>query len=88
MAIKNCGDIKAPSADGFNFGFRKKFWSTIKEDLVKAGDYFWETGIINKGCNASFVTLILKTSDVIGLGDLKPISLIGCYYKIISKILA
>ncbi|GKB90683.1 reverse transcriptase domain, reverse transcriptase zinc-binding domain protein [Tanacetum coccineum] len=43
---------------------------------------------ISRGCNASFVTIIPKVTDPIGLGDLRPISLIGCYYKIIAKILA
>ncbi|GJX34178.1 sodium/calcium exchanger NCL2-like protein [Tanacetum coccineum] len=43
---------------------------------------------ISRGCNASFVTIIPKVADPIGLGDFRPIILIGCYYKIISKILA
>ncbi|GJX47850.1 transposon TX1 [Tanacetum coccineum] len=41
-----------------------------------------------KGCNASFITIIPKVADPIGLGDFRPISLIGCYYKIIAKILS
>ncbi|GJU27326.1 cysteine-rich receptor-like protein kinase [Tanacetum coccineum] len=43
---------------------------------------------ISKGCNSSFVTIIPKVTDPIGLGDFHPISLIGCYYKIIAKVLA
>ncbi|GJR31069.1 retrotransposon protein, putative, ty1-copia subclass [Tanacetum coccineum] len=43
---------------------------------------------ISRGCNASFVTMIPKVADPIGLGDYRPISLIGCYYKIIAKMLA
>ncbi|GJZ96381.1 hypothetical protein Tco_0668715 [Tanacetum coccineum] len=43
---------------------------------------------ISRGCNSSFVTIIPKVSDPIGLGDFRPISLIGCYYKIIAKMLA
>ncbi|GJX06281.1 putative RNA-directed DNA polymerase, eukaryota, reverse transcriptase zinc-binding domain protein, partial [Tanacetum coccineum] len=42
---------------------------------------------ISKGCNSSFVTIIPKVTDPIGLGDFHPISLIGCYYKIIAKVL-
>ena len=51
-------------------------------------EWFWETGEISKGCNASFITLIPKVSDPIGLSDYRPISLIGSYYKIIAKMLA
>ena len=43
---------------------------------------------ISRGCNASFITIIPKNKDPIRLGDFRPISLIGCYYKIITKILA
>ncbi|GKC98247.1 hypothetical protein Tco_1168522 [Tanacetum coccineum] len=87
-AIKLCGSKKAPGPDGFNFGFLKRYWSIIRTDLMKAIKWFWNTGTISGGCNASFVTLIHKIQDPITLSDFRPISLIGCYYKIIAKILA
>lgn len=43
---------------------------------------------MSRGCNASFVSLIPKGNDPIGLKDFRPISLIGYYYKIVSKIMA
>nr|GEY75940.1 putative ribonuclease H protein At1g65750 family [Tanacetum cinerariifolium] len=43
---------------------------------------------ISSGCNASLVTIIPKVADPIALGDYHPISLIGCYYKIIANMLA
>lgn len=43
---------------------------------------------ISRGCNAAFVTIIPKVADLIGLGDSRPISHIGCYYKIIAKMLS
>lgn len=55
---------------------------------MRAIHWFWETAVISKGCNASFVTLIPKMADPIGLGDFRPISLIGSYYKIVAKVLA
>lgn len=56
--------------------------------LLVALKWFWRTGLISKGCNSSFVTLVPKCQDPIGLSDYRPISLIGCYYKIVAKILA
>ncbi|GJS50291.1 reverse transcriptase domain, reverse transcriptase zinc-binding domain protein [Tanacetum coccineum] len=41
--------------------------------------------MVSMGCNASFVTIIPKVPDPIGLGNFR---LIGCYYKIIAKLLA
>ena len=49
---------------------------------------FFISGSFLRGCNSSFISLIPKSSDPIGLNDFRPISLIGCYYKIISKMLA
>lgn len=40
------------------------------------------------GCNATFFTVILKIRDPKNVKDFRPISLIGCQYKIIGKLLA
>ncbi|XP_071736938.1 uncharacterized protein [Rutidosis leptorrhynchoides] len=45
-------------------------------------------GTISNGCNASFITLIPKVNDPLNFSNYRPISLIGSYYKIPSKILA
>ncbi|GJS23993.1 cysteine-rich receptor-like protein kinase [Tanacetum coccineum] len=79
---------KAPGPDGFNFKYIKQFWGIIKEDVLKAVSWFSEKAKISKGCNASFVTLVPKAVDPLGLGDFRPISIIGSIYKIIEKILA
>ncbi|XP_071740800.1 uncharacterized protein [Rutidosis leptorrhynchoides] len=47
-----------------------------------------DTGDISKGCNASFITFVPKKLEPIGLNDYRPISLIGCYYKIVAKLLS
>lgn len=49
---------------------------------------FHKTGRIVKGGNSSFVTLIPNKSDDIQLSEHRPISLIGCMYKIMIKVLA
>ncbi|XP_071687414.1 uncharacterized protein [Rutidosis leptorrhynchoides] len=50
----------------------------------------WEEdpGETSHGCNTSFVSLIPKKQDSVELGDYRPISLIGGYYKIIAKLLS
>ena len=87
-AIWECGSEKSPGPVGFNFKFIKKFWQTLKPDILHFLDEFYVNGIFLKGCNASFIALIPKVSDPQGLSDYKPISLIGCVYKIVSKLLA
>ncbi|XP_071694427.1 uncharacterized protein [Rutidosis leptorrhynchoides] len=51
-------------------------------------DGFNMRGEFLKGCNASFVTLVPKESDSISLSDFRPISLIGSFYKIVTKLLS
>ncbi|XP_071713279.1 uncharacterized protein [Rutidosis leptorrhynchoides] len=87
-AVHDCGSSKAPGPDGFNMLFFKKFWKIIKSDLIAAIQWFWEKGEISRGCNASFITLVPKKVDPLGLGDYRPISLIRSFYKIIAKILS
>ncbi|GJU94132.1 putative RNA-directed DNA polymerase, eukaryota, reverse transcriptase zinc-binding domain protein [Tanacetum coccineum] len=49
----------------------------------------WECGgTFPKGCNSSFIALIPKVIDAKFVSDFQPISLIGCQYKIIGKLLA
>ena len=42
---------------------------------------------INNGCNDSFVALVPKTKVPLGLRDFRPIHLMGCISKVISKVL-
>lgn len=50
--------------------------------------HFDKFGSLTCGCNSLFITLAPKIKDPSSIGDYRPISLIGCMYKIISEILA
>ncbi|GKA06851.1 RNA-directed DNA polymerase, eukaryota, reverse transcriptase zinc-binding domain protein [Tanacetum coccineum] len=50
-------------------------------------NYLFTCGEIPKGCNSTFIALILKNLDANMVKDFCPISLIGSIYKIIAKIL-
>ena len=51
-------------------------------------DDFFINGRFPKGSNASFIALIPKIINPQSLNDYRLISLIGCAYKIVSKVLA
>ncbi|GJZ86136.1 RNA-directed DNA polymerase, eukaryota, reverse transcriptase zinc-binding domain protein [Tanacetum coccineum] len=87
-AVWDCGIDKSPGPDGFTFGFYRRFWSTIENDVFEAVKYFFNSGAIPNGCNSSFIALIPKIPDANLVKDFRPISLIGSMYKIIAKILA
>ena len=87
-AVWACGGDKSPGLDGLNFNFIKQFWETLKPDFIIFFDEFFINGRFPKGSNASFIALIPKTNSPQSLNDYRPISLIGCVYKIMSKVLA
>jgi len=71
-----------------NFNFIKQFWQLLKLDILCFLDEFYVHGVFSRGCNASFIALIPKVADPRFLNDYRPISLIGCMYKIVAKLLA
>ncbi|KAJ9539002.1 hypothetical protein OSB04_031735 [Centaurea solstitialis] len=66
----------------------KKYWDQINDDVFGAVKYFESHPVINPGSNASFITLVPKVRDPLNLSEFRPINLIGCVTKIISKVLA
>nr|GEY33496.1 putative RNA-directed DNA polymerase, eukaryota, reverse transcriptase zinc-binding domain protein [Tanacetum cinerariifolium] len=86
--VWDCGTDKAPGPDGFTFGFYRRFWYRIDNDVYVAVKHFFICGEIPKGCNSSFIALIPKIPDANLVKYFRPISLIRSLYKIIAKILA
>lgn len=78
-ALEECGGDKAPSPDGFNFCFIKTGWDSLKDDLGVMLSEFHSRGRINKEMNATFLTLIPKVPNPVGLRDYRPISLVGVF---------
>nr|GEX60977.1 RNA-directed DNA polymerase, eukaryota [Tanacetum cinerariifolium] len=87
-AVWNCGVNKSLGPDVFTFEFFRRYWSFIGLDFCSAIDCFFESGNFPMGSNASFIALIPKVTDAKFVTDFRPISLIGCVYKVVTKILA
>nr|GEX20161.1 cysteine-rich receptor-like protein kinase [Tanacetum cinerariifolium] len=86
--VWDCETDKAPGPDGFTFGFYRRFWYLIDNDVYVSVKHFFIHGEIHKGCNSSFIALIPKIPNANLVNDFRPISLIGSLYRIIAKILA
>jgi len=87
-AIRQCGSTKSLGPDSYNFHFLKNNWEVVGPNIINVVLLFQEFGYIPRGCNASFITLVPKQENPFSLNDYRPISLVGCMYKILSKILA
>ena len=87
-AVWACGSDKSPGPDGFNFRFLKHFWNELKPEFLRFFSEFYVNAVFPKGLNSSFIALIPKIKDPQLISDFRPISLIGCVYKIIAKVLS
>nr|GEX76120.1 RNA-directed DNA polymerase, eukaryota, reverse transcriptase zinc-binding domain protein [Tanacetum cinerariifolium] len=88
VTIWNYGENKSPGPDVYTFEFFRRYWRFIGSDFCLAVECFFESGSFLKRNNSSFIALIPKVTDAKFVTDFGPISLIGCVYKVVTKILA
>nr|GEX79583.1 RNA-directed DNA polymerase, eukaryota [Tanacetum cinerariifolium] len=88
LAVWGCGENKSSGLDGFTFEFFRKFWVVVGPHFCTAVEWFFDHASFPIGCNSSFIALIPKSLEPKTVGDYRPISLIGCLYKVVTKILA
>ncbi|KAK2444918.1 hypothetical protein QL285_015908 [Trifolium repens] len=85
--VKGSDGSKSPGPDGFNFAFIKEFWELLKGDVRILFDQFHGNSCLPKSICSYFLTLIPKVASPQSLGDFRPISLLGCIYKLVAKVL-
>jgi hypothetical protein len=86
--IKSMPIDKAPGPDGFNGLFLKTCWETIKEDVYQLCFDFYEGKLNLDSINMGYITLIPKIQAPKDVGDYRPITLLNCVLKILTKLLA
>nr|GEX16358.1 RNA-directed DNA polymerase, eukaryota [Tanacetum cinerariifolium] len=84
--LENCGDNKSPGPHGYTFELFRRYWRFIGSDFCSAVKCFFESVSFSKGSNSPFIALIPKAMDAKFVTDFRPISLIGCVYKVVTKI--
>ena len=87
-AVSGLNVDKAPGPDGFPIAFWSFNWDFVKDEVMGFFKDFFQNDQFVKSLNATFLVLVPKGSTVKDLKDLRPISLVGSLYKILSKVLA
>ncbi|KAL4346365.1 hypothetical protein GQ457_17G012800 [Hibiscus cannabinus] len=87
-AISTADGSRAPSPDGFNLDFFKKFWPAVKHNVMDFFENFHEGTLVDVSINHSFISLIPKVSTPEKVDDFRPISLVGSLYKILTRVLS
>lgn len=73
------GDM-APSPNGFTLAFYKTCWEVIQMDLMLVIKDFAKKSFLDKGSNATYISLIPKKEGAGALVKFHPISLLGSTY--------
>nr|XP_025627922.1 uncharacterized protein LOC112721056 [Arachis hypogaea] len=86
-AVLDCESSKAPGSDGYNMNFIKQCWEEISQKFTAAVMGFFQSAKIPTNANVTWVTLAPKFVGANEIKDFRPISMVGCVYKVISKVL-
>lgn len=62
-AVFQLGALKAPGPDGFHGVFYQQSWETIKTDLLKLVQEFFETSVLDHRLNQTHIVLIPKVKN-------------------------
>ena len=86
--LKSVEANKSPGIDGLPYEFYQTFWDLIKGELIRVLAIMKNELILSESQNLAVITLQPKEGDTQKLSNWRPISLMCCDYKILSKIIA
>jgi hypothetical protein len=81
------GNRSAAGMDGINNCFIKKFWHLLRTPLHRYVTHCHETGTLSQSFKTASIKLIPKKGDASKLKNWRPISLLSCLYKVVSRAL-
>ncbi|XP_057730369.1 uncharacterized protein LOC130945683 [Arachis stenosperma] len=86
-AVWDCESSKTRGSDWYNMNFIKRCWGEIGFEFMAAVIGFFQTSRLPADSNITWVALAPKFIGAKEIKDLQPISMVGCVYKVISKVL-
>jgi Reverse transcriptase (RNA-dependent DNA polymerase) len=86
-AIRQANKKSAPGTDGISNKFIHKFWRYLRVPLLNYANCCYEKGELTPLFKTAKIRLIPKKGNKTQIGNWRPISLLNCFYKIISRVL-
>jgi len=84
-SVRKSKPKSAPGADGISNSFIKKFWDFFRVPLFKVANLSFERNRLPDSFRSANIKLIPKKGNNKFLKNWRPISLLNCFYKIISR---
>ena len=87
QSINGANFSSAPGADGISNRFIKHFWEFFANPLLKLSNHCHVTGTMPMTFRTANIKLIPKKGDKSKIKNWRPISLLNCFYKIVSRVI-
>ncbi len=87
-AIEKAKLNTSPGIDSISNRFIKKFWHIFRVPLLNYAVCCYGKGILTENFRCAKIRLIPKKGDTTLLKNWRPISLLNCFYKLISRVIA
>jgi hypothetical protein len=89
ISINKSNLKSAPGSNGISNKFIKRYWEFFKYPLLKYANYAFTTGRLTNSFRTADIKLIPKKGgDLKKIKNWRPISLLNCFYKCISRAFA
>jgi len=85
LAIKHLKKAKSPGPDGISNEFYIFFFEIMKEPFLKTFNYIYQNNKLNEQFTNGVVTLVHKKGDPSKIENYRPITLLNCDYKLLSR---
>lgn len=79
---------KTPGPDGFPMLFYQKYWDLVKDDIMSLFLDFYNGSLDISKLNRATLCLIPKVPNANKITQFRPIGLLNCISKILTKVLA
>jgi hypothetical protein len=85
IALEGANKNSAAGMDGLSTRFISRFWSHFRMPLHKYTGAAFQNGVLTNSFRCSIIKLIPKKGNAGDIKKWRPISLLGCLYKVISR---
>jgi len=86
-ALKKSNKKSAPGIDGSSNKLIEKIWSLVRVPLYRYAQCCFRKGRLTASFSTACIKLIPKKGDTQLLKNWRPISLLSCYYKLLSRVI-